>query len=301
MNQTASKSKNSAIQGALFMLLAALAFAGVNAANQYSQAFNGVSSTAVAFFQYLFALIFALPWIWREGRRALATNHLRWHILRVVLSAVGVQAFVSAFAVMPIPQIIALVMVSPFFVIAGAALFLGERVTPARILATIAAFGGAMIILEPWSASFTLSALLPVLAAFVWAGASLITKFLTRDEKPATITVYLLLLLTPINLVFYAGAGFAMPEGSAFLLLIGLGVLTALAQYFVTKAYAAADATYLQPFDDLKLPINTLASWYVFAYAPGISFWPGALLIVGASLYIALVENRKKPLLKAPA
>ncbi len=294
MNQTASKIKNSAIQGALFMVLAALAFAGVNAANQYSQQFNGVSAPAVAFFQYLFALVFALPWIWREGRKALATKHLRWHILRVVLSAIGVQAFVSAFAVMPIPQIIALVMISPFFVIAGAALFLGEKVTGTRIGATIVAFSGALIILEPWSSAFTWSALLPVLAAFVWAGASLITKFLTRDEKPATITVYLLLLLTPINLAFYAGSGFAMPAGSAFTLLIGLGIVTALAQYFMTRAYAAADATYLQPFDDLKLPINTLASWIIFAYAPAPSFWPGAALIVSASLYIAFVENRNR-------
>ncbi len=301
MNQTASKMKNSAIQGALFMVLAALAFAGVNAANQYSQQFNGVSAPAVAFFQYLFALIFALPWIWREGRKALATNHLRWHILRVILSAVGVQAFVSAFAVMPIPQIIALVMISPFFVIAGAALFLGEKVTGTRIMATIVAFSGALIILEPWSSAFTWSALLPVLAAFVWAGASLITKFLTRDEKPATITVYLLLLLTPINLAFYAGSGFAVPAGSAFALLVGLGIVTALAQYFMTRAYAAADAAYLQPFDDLKLPINTLASWIVFAYAPTVSFWPGAALIVSASLYIAFVENKNKKQAKLAA
>lgn len=294
MNQTTSisKSKNTPVMGAVFMVLAAIAFAGVNAANQWSQQFNGVSGQAVAFFQYLFALIFALPWIWREGRKALATNHLRWHILRVVLSAIGVQAFVTSFAHMPIPQIIALVMVSPFFVIAGAALFLREKVTWSRLAATSAAFVGAMIVLEPWSSSFSLSALLPILAAIVWAGASLITKFLTRDEKPETITIYLLLLLTPINLAFFAGAGFPMPDGSAFMLLIALGVLTALAQYFGTRAYAVADATYLQPFDDLKLPINTLASWFIFAYAPSANFWPGAALIVAASLYIATRENK---------
>ncbi len=295
MNRAASKPalKTTPVLGATFMVMAALAFAAVNAANDWSQQFNGVSPSAVAFFQYFFALVFALPWIWRHGLKALATNHLAWHILRVALSAIGVQAFVASFAIMPFPQIIALVMVSPFFVLMGAALFLGEKVTPARIIATIAAFGGAMIILEPWSANFSIMALLPVLAAIVWAGASLITKFLTREEKPATITVYLLLLLTPINLAFYAGSGFAVPQSSAFGLLIALGILTALAQYFVTRAYAAADATYLQPFDDLKLPVNTLVYWLVFAYSLSNNFWPGAVLIISASLYIALIENRK--------
>ena len=298
MNQTTSKKQfiSNSMLGAFFMLLAALTFALVNLSNDFSQQNNGVSPTAVAFFQYFFALIFALPWIYKEGIKALATKNLKWHILRVILSALGVQAFVSSFAVMPFPQIIALVMVSPFFVIIGAAIFLKEKVTVFRVLATIVAFGGAMIILEPWANDFTIKALLPVFAAIVWAGASLITKYLTFSERPATITVYLLLFLTPINLAFYAGAGFAIPATSTFGLLIALGILTALAQYFMTKAYSVADATYLQPFDDLKLPINTIAYLVVFGYALSNNFWAGAALIIGASLFIALVENRKKPL-----
>ncbi len=296
MNQTTSKKQfiSSSLLGAIFMVLAALAFAFVNSANDFSQQKNGVSPSAVAFFQYLFALLFALPWIWKEGRKALATNNLHWHILRVVLSAIGVQAFVASFAVMPFPQIIALVMISPFFVVLGAGIFLKEKITISRILATIVAFAGALVILEPWANDFTIKALLPILAAFVWAGASLITKYLTRDEKPATITIYLLLFLTPLNLIFYANSGFAIPQVSAFGLLIALGVFTAMAQYFMTKAYSLADAVYLQPFDDLKLPINTLVYLLVFGYSLSNSFWPGAALIVGASLYIALIENRKK-------
>ncbi len=301
MSQTASKflkitdkKLSKPILGALFMLFAAFSFALVNSANDYSQQVNGVSAPAVAFFQYLFASIFALPWILREGRKALATKNLHWHILRVILSAIGVQAFVASFTIMPFPQIIALVMISPFFVIIGAGIFLREKITFFRVLATIVAFSGAMIILEPWTSEFSFKALLPLLAALVWAGASLITKYLTFDEKPATITVYLLILLTPINLLFYAGSGFAIPAISALWLLIALGVLTALAQYFITKAYSLADAAYLQPFDDLKLPINTLVYLVIFGYALSANFWPGALLIISASLFIALYENRKQ-------
>ncbi len=295
MSQIASKNKfiSNSMLGALFMVLAAFTFSLVNSANDISQQQNGVSAPAVAFFQYLFATIFALPWIWREGRKALKTNNLFWHILRVILSAIGVQAFVASFTVMPFPQIIALVMVSPFFVIIGAGLFLKENITIWRVLATIVAFSGAMIILQPWANDFTIKALLPLLAALVWAGASLITKYLTRDERPATITIYLLLLLTPINLAFYAGSGFDVPALSAMWLLVALGVLTALAQYFITKAYSLADAAYLQPFDDLKLPINTLVYLAIFGYALSANFWPGALLIIGASLFIALYENKR--------
>lgn len=281
-----------AVRGAMFMVVAGVAFAAVNVATQWVTQVNGVQSTTVAFYQYLFALVFALPWIWREGRKALATNHLGLHVLRVLLAAGGVQAFVSSLATLEIWLVIALTMTSPFFVIAGAGLILKEQVTISRLLATIVGFIGAMIILQPWSASFSLFALLPILAAACWAGTSLITKFLTDDEKPETITVYLLLLLTPINFVVFGLSGFSAPAAADLILLIGLGVLTAVSQYFLTRAYASADAAYLQPFDDLKLPLNVLASWLVFSYAPSMSFWPGAILIVGASLYIATRENK---------
>ena len=46
-------------------------------------------------------------------------------------------------------------------------------------------------------------------------------------------------------------------------------MLTFLAQYVLTRAYASADAAYLQPFDHLKLPFNVLLGWLVFGFVPG--------------------------------
>lgn len=277
------------------MIVAGIAYAGVNVATQWATQVSGMASTSVAFYQYAFALLFALPWLWREGRQALVTRHLGFHIGRAVLSAAGVQAFVAALALMPIAQVIALVMTSPFFVVAGAGLFLGEKITWTRVGATLVAFAGAVLILEPWSSHFTLHALLPVLAAGLWAAVSLMTKHRTRDESSETITVYLLLLLTPINAVWFGVGGAYLPDWNGAVLLFGLGLMTAASQYFLTRAYAEADATFLQPFDDLKLPLNILLGWLVFAYAPGGLFWIGALMIAAASLYIATRENRRQP------
>lgn len=73
---------------------------------------------------------------------------------------------------------------------------MGERVGPARWAATAAGFTGAMIILQPWSDDFGWAALLPVLSALLWGASPLITKSLTGIERPETITVWLLVLLT---------------------------------------------------------------------------------------------------------
>ncbi|MBB3399301.1 hypothetical protein EV291_13432 [Rhizobium sp. BK068] len=78
------------------------------------------------------------------------------------------------------------------------------------------------------------------------------------------------------------------------LLFVAAGLLTVMAQYFLTLAYSTADAAYIQPFDDLKLPLNVFAGWLVFGYAPTGYLWLGAMLILGASLFIMRNEMKKE-------
>lgn len=277
------------VRAAVIMTAAGAAFAGLNVAIQWATMIAGTPAPAAAFWQYLIALVLTLPLIIRSG--GLRTKLPFWHLLRVLLAAGGVQVWVMGLASVPIWQAIALSMTSPFLVVAGAAIFLRERVTGARLSATLAGFGGAMIILAPWSESFTIHALLPVAAAALWAGTSLITKMLTRHEPASGITVTMLVLLLPFNALAWSGVGFAMPPAEAWTALLIAGALTALAQYLLTAAYASADATYLQPFDDLKLPLNILLGWIVFAQAPSLGFWPGAALIVLASISLMRRET----------
>ena len=43
-----------------------------------------------------------------------------------------------------------------------------------------------------------------------------------------------------------------------------------------------------------KLPLNVFAGWLVFGYAPSGYLWLGALLILGASLFLMLREAGKE-------
>ena len=299
MNQSSvSLLRSRAVVGAGFMVLAGIAFAALNVVTQWLAMTLGFPPASTAFWQYGFALGLSLPLLVRLGLKAMKTAYPVRHILRVLLAAFGVQAWVTGLATVPIWQAIALVMTSPFFIIIGARLFLGETVGRDRWLATLTGFAGAMIILQPWSDSFTLAALLPVLSALLWGGSSLIMKNLTHYEAPETVTVWLLVLLTPINFGLAAASGFAggfaVPEGLALWLLLAAGLLTALGQYLLTLAYNAADAAYVQPFDDLKLPLNVFTGWLVFGYAPSGYLWLGALLILGASLFLMLREAGKE-------
>ena len=278
--------------GAALMLGAGLAFAGVNVVTPIVAYQLGVPSTSVVFWQYLIATLFSIPLIARLGLGALKSRHPVVHVLRALLSVAGVQAWGLGFASgVPLWQMIALSMTAPFFIIAGATLLLGERITPTRLIATLVGFAGALIVAQIWSTTFTWAALLPVAAAALWAGATLMTKYLARDESPESVTLYLVLLITPLNALFLLPAGLVVPAGNALWLTILLGLLTAGSQYLLTRAYAIADATYLQPFDDLKLPLNLLLGWVVLSQVPDLWFWPGAAMIAGASIFIMTREN----------
>ncbi|MEG9884945.1 MAG: DMT family transporter [Hyphomicrobiales bacterium] len=295
MNQSISAlTRFRAVKSAFYMVLAGILFAALNVLTQWLGMVLHVSSPVIAFWQYGFALIFSTPLAFRIGLGMMKTKYPFRHALRVVLAALGVQAWVLSLTVVPIGQAIALVMTSPFFIIIGARLVLRESVGVGRWLATLAGFLGAMIILEPWSDDFSPYALLPVLAALLWGGFSLLTKNLTALEPSETVTLWLLVLLTPINGALAVASDFAAPNVSQALLLLAAGVLTFFGQHLLTLAYSAADAAYVQPFDDLKLPLNVVAGWIVFGHAPSGPLGLGALLILTASLTLMFTEMRNE-------
>jgi drug/metabolite transporter (DMT)-like permease len=280
------------LRGAAYMVGAGLCFALANALTQIVTSQLGFRPQSDSFWQYAIALVLALPFLYRHGLAGLKTARPGLHLLRVLVSALGVQAFVLALSHgTPIWQVIALVMTSPFFVLLGAALFLGERVDGTRWGAASLGFAGAMVLLRPWETGFTPAALYPIGAAILWAAASLMTKRLTTTERPETVTLWLLVLLTPINGAISLHAGFEWPSGWILVWLLAGGVLLFLAQHLLTLAYAAADAAFVQPFDDLKLLSNVVVGWAVFGYLPEGQLWLGVAMILAASSWLLWSER----------
>lgn len=294
MNQI-SQTSNRTFAGPLFMVLAGITFAVINAITFVITAQLGFKPQSDTFWQYAIALAVSLPFLWRAGQLSFKTSQPVPHIIRVILSAAGLQAFVMALSKgVPIWQVVALTMTAPFFVLIGAKLFLGETVTLNRWIASLFGFAGALIVTNPWSEQFSWAWLLPVVAAILWGGASLLTKSLSRKETPETLTTWLLLLLTPINLFWSIGAGFEVPTGNVLWLLIVGGFLVFVAQYLLSKSYAVADANFVQPFDDLKLISNVLVYGLFFGYWPSGLIWLGLAMIMAASLFLLMQENRKQ-------
>lgn len=323
MNQLSSPTTHPTL-GALFMLSASLAFAGTNVLQSLlstpaEYGGIGMASTGMTFWQYLVATIIALPLIARIGLGNLRTAHPVLHEIRAFVSALGVHVFVYGFASgMPVWQVVTLLATGPLFIVLGSTLFLRERASPVRIVAALLGFAGALMVSGIGTDGFSLLVLIPIAAAALWATTDVLTKYLTRKgESPETLTVSLLVLITPNHLLILlaatllsqvpgllpagvaTGFPFALPADLGLWLLLLLGVLTAAAQYLLAVAYRSADATYLQPFGDLKVPLTAVIGFIFLSQTPTLWFWIGSALIVGASLLIYFAEATRTPRLAA--
>jgi S-adenosylmethionine uptake transporter len=325
MNQISSS--RGATTGAILMLVASLAFAGTNILQSVlptpvEYGGFGMASTGMAFWQYVVAGLLSLPLIFRIGLDKLRTRHPLAHEIRAFVSALGVHVFVYGFASgVPIWQMVTLLATGPLFIILGSVLFLGERASAVRLVAALMGFAGAIIVSGIGDGQgLGWTTLVPIIAAALWATTDVLTKYLTlKGESPETLTVSLLVLITPNHLAILlivtalsafapgvlppgvaTGFPFALPTGDGLWLLVLLGVLTGLAQYLLAFAYRVADATYLQPFGDLKVPLSGLLGWVLLSQVPSQWFWLGAALIIGGSLLIYFAESaRTRPLAAA--
>jgi len=82
-------------------------------------------------------------------------------------------------------------------------------------------------------------------------------------------------------------------EPTVWMLIIGAAILTAIAQFSIVRAYTVADASYVQPFDNIKLPLNVAGGFMIFGTVPPGRLWLGAACIILSAAFIVRHEVRK--------
>ena len=75
--------------------------------------------------------------------------------------------------------------------------------------------------------------------------------------------------------------------------------LVCIAQYLMSRSYAAAEANFVQPFDDLKLISNVLVYGLLFGYWPSGLIWLGLAMIMAASAYLMWRGSTSQPVTSA--
>jgi drug/metabolite transporter (DMT)-like permease len=202
------------------------------------------------------------------------------------------MTYFSGAALIPVAESQALTFTSPLWGALLAVLLLGERLTVARVVALVAGFAGVLIILRPGIVQVSLGALLVLAGALAAAASNTIVKFTTRTDHPDAIVFYQMLYVTPMILVPALWV-WTWPTLHQLLMMSAVGFFATLNQRFLSRAYAAADATAVLPFEFTRLPFAAVIGFLAFRELPDIWAWLGGAVIFGASLYMVQREARR--------
>lgn len=279
------------VRGALWLLLAAATFSCLNSVIKAL----GVHFPTVelVFFRSLFGTIVLLPMLLLpEGRQALRVERPDMHLYRIALGLGAMTLSFAALAELPLAGAISLFFTKPLFIIVLAAMFLGQRPRWRRSLATLAGFGGVLIMLRPWQGTVDIWALTAVGSAFLMASVTVVIKSMTASERPLTMVLYFSLGCTigtlPASLLVWR-----WPDTTELGLLALMGLLGSLAQYFIARAYHAGEATAITPMDYSQLIFAGAMGYWVFGEIPDLWTITGGAILVAASWYVVRRTSAK--------
>jgi drug/metabolite transporter (DMT)-like permease len=284
--------------GATFMICACTCFALMAVCIRYLK--DDQTSIDITFWRSLFGTCFMLPFMIRGLRSGVfRTQKLGLMSLRAVFTYIAMVTYFYAIANMSIVDAVALNATIPLFTAVLAAFLLPEIVGIRRWTATLIGFGGALLVVRPGFQELSLSVFFAVGSAVFYAGAGIVVKVLSRTEPTTRIVFYMNLILLLIALVPWA-IHWNMPKSwEAVGFLLGIGLSGTLAHICVTRALAAADASFCAPFDFWRLFMVTIFGWLLFEDAGSVWTWIGGVIIFSSAAYITRREAQVSRAAKA--
>ncbi len=248
-----------------------------------------------------------------EGGRGWPTT--QQHTLEYARGALYFFSYTTAFmalAALPLAELEAIRSSAPLVITLLSVLMLGEKVGPRRWMALAVGFIGVLLIVRPGSATFNLGSIFMLLAVLSYALNAILTRKLQTTDSSATMSYYSSLVylaaafvLSPLAIfvgdapnahpsIAFLLRAWTMPTLLDWVIMSGLGLVWAGGMYFIARAYSAAQASVIAPFEYVSLPINVMWGLLIWHEVPTWMTWVGAFLTIGSGLYV-LYRDRTQP------
>ena len=81
------------------------------------------------------------------------------------------------------------------------------------------------------------------------------------------------------------------PTPALWVTLIGSGLAGGIGQILITEAYRQAEVSVIAPFEYTSLVLSLIVGYLVFSDVPTVQMLIGALIVVGAGIFIIFREH----------
>jgi drug/metabolite transporter (DMT)-like permease len=253
-------------------------------------------SMEIVFFRGILTLAMSYAIVKRARIEPVLGLNRRLLLQRGILGAAALACFLFSLTHLPLAESTLIQYMNPVFAILVAHWWFGERMGRGEWIALAASligvllitrpsflFGGAASGINPWHALIALGG-----AAF--SGSAYATIRQMPKERPEVVVLYLPLMSVPMSLPFIA-TDWHMPTLEEWLLLIGIGIATQLAQTSMTrglqieKTARATMVGYVQ--------IIFAGAWGAMLFNERITWWTvtGAVIVLIGMLSLLVVHR----------
>ncbi len=272
-------------RGMLFMVLAMALFSANDAGTKF--AIKEVPVSEVMFLRGLFAIVFIAVVLWWRDELRDTPKIFDWQVsLRGFAEAASGVLLISAFALMPLGNVITIVQLVPFIMTIIGAAMLGERVGWRRWLAVAAGFLGVLFVVKPGTAVSDTASLFALAATFTILLRDMLARWIGARIPAFVVT------LGSIAAGLFVGAIGSMfqtwqtPGALTILSAAISGVCLVLAQFFIVLAYRGTELSAVAPFRYSIVLFAVVYGFILFSDIPDGWSFAGMVIMILSGLYM---------------
>ena len=288
--RTPSRADNA--KGIILMLLSMFVFSAVDTQAKFLTA--TIDPLQVVWMRQMGLFVGVVILLLWRGSVVLKTARIGLQLARGGCAALSASLFIIGVSYVPLADAVAVTFIAPLLVTIMGALLLGEYVGIHRWTAVLAGFVGTLVIIRPGFDSFHPALILPLIAACLFAGRQVISRFLSGIDTTQTTVAYTaiastLILTLPIPFVW------TYPQTQTeIILIISMACMAALGELLVIKALEVALAVVVSPMQYTIIIWSSFYGFMVFDQLPDGYTIGGTAIIILSGLYTLHRERLRR-------
>lgn len=246
-------------KGIQLMLAAAIFFSLMNV---FVKAIPHIPVVEIIFFRSIISLVISVS-ILKAQRVNIWGNNRPILLARGIAGAIALFTFFSLLHQIPLATARSLAYLAPIFTAIIGIFLVKEKVHPIQWVFFAVSFVG-VIIIQGFDPRISLKHLeLGILAAFCMALAYNFVRKLSTSEHPLVIIFYFPLVMLPISGV-WSSFVWVQPVGMDWVFLVLVGIITQIAQFFMTKSYQSETLSKVSIVSYVGILFSLIFGFFIF-------------------------------------
>lgn len=271
-----------------YMLIAGASFAVMNV---FVKLVSHLPTVEVVFFRAVFSF-FASYLILKRLQIPILGNNKKLLLYRGMAGCLGLIGSYYTLQNIPLASAVTLNYLSPLFTAIMGIFLVKQKLKPLQFLFFAIALAGVWLIKGFDTRVSFLDVMIGLGAAFFAGLAYNIIAMLKTSEHPLVIILYFPMVTLPVTAI-YCLFHWEMPQGLDWLYLLCIGIMTQIAQYYMTKSYQTANLAKVSILNYLGVIYALFAGYFFFNETYSLLSIAGILVIIAAVLLNVFFSRSK--------